>query len=428
MRRTGNGSAWRFAIGVVAVIGVAGCSSAPTSPSAAASAVPSATALAIASPTVIPSATPTPTPAPTPTPTPTPARPLTFVPTGSMQVARMDATATLLQDGTVLIAGGMDLTDFTNTFFASAEIYDPATGKFTDTGSMSAARAEATAVRLPDGRVLIAGGLGCSDPQNCTDVRERWESLKSADIYDPATGKFTRTGSMVDETSAPTAVLLPSGKVLIAAFKPESELYDPAIGQFVRAGKLAGIGGPITATLLRNGKVLVTAEGAAQLYDEASGKFTMTSVAAPPATPPATYGDGTTIERRGPQASTPLPDGRLLLFARGYLETYDPSTGACANAGFVSPGGEWNEPTATLLPDGRVLFAGGALVSEPPGRPISTNDALIYNPASGLVNTISMIAARWGQTATLLPHGSVLLTGGEDGNYKTLASAELFRP
>jgi phage baseplate assembly protein gpV len=385
-------------------IGLAGCAGTPSSPTVP-SALPSVSASAIASPT---STTPTLTPSPSPT-----LRPLSFVATGSMHTAREGATATLLKNGKVLIAGGDDSHDVTNTYYASAEIYDPATGKFTTTGSMTAARAAATAVLLSDGRLLIAGGQGCSDPKHCTNIQSgATEDLVSADIYDPTTGKFTRTGSMTDITQNSAAVLLPDGKVLVVGQANFwGQLYDPATGKFVRTGKVAGFTVPINATLLRDGKVLAIGDGVAQIYDEASGKFTTISLAPP-----------------RPYTATLLPNGRVLLFEGGHLVTCHPAAGTCADAGFISPGGEWVYPRATLLPDGRVLFEGGALVPDQLSGSVSTNTAVLYDPSSRQVSTGSMQVARAGQTATLLLDGSVLITGGEDVIYKPLASAELFKP
>ena len=423
MGRTPARIGLRFAIAVVAVIGVAGCSSTPSSPSATASAVPSTTASAIASPTATSSATPT--------PTPTPARPLSFVATGSMHVAREYATATLLKNGKVLIAGGYSRTDLFDNYYASAEIYDPATGKFSKTGSMTAARGWATAIRLSDGRVLIAGGEGCPDPNHCTKAQEGLsQNLASAEIYDPATGKFTLTGSMTASGRSEAPVLLPDGKVMMPFYGPAAELFDPATGKFTGGGHGVAAGPDDTATLLPNGKVLAT--GAApdpQLYDVATGKFTKVSLVLPPGTPTAKYQDAV-VDRKDVYTATLLKDGRVLLFEDGYLETYDPATGACADAGFISPGGQWDYPMATLLADGRVLFEGGALPSQDPMRPdpVNTNVAVVYDPSNGQVSTGAMHTARAGQTATLLPNGSVLIAGGADANYNAVASAELFKP
>jgi WD40 repeat protein len=413
-------------VSVTAALGLAGCAVTPGSAPATQSATRSSAAPATANPTA--------TLSPTPVLSPTPAPPLSFVATGDMHTARVSATATLLQNGRVLIAGGYSTPDLTWTFYASAEIYDPATGKFTTTGSMSAARANATATLLADGRVLIAGGQGCSNPKHCTNIRsgDIQQDLLSADIYDPATGRFTGTGSMTGAlaTYSTVATLLPDGRVLIAGLDVGlAELYDPTTGKFVRTGKEAPVGSPMTSTLLPNSKVLVTGSSdgldtVAQLYDLASGRFTTISLALPAGAQAPSRG----FDRQPPETATLLKDGRVLLFEGGYTETYDPATGACADAGFISPGDQWDFPTATLLPDGRVLFEGGILGwSATSARP-HTNTAVLLDPTGGPTRTGSTQVARQGQTATLLPDGSVLIAGGQSTDGDPFASAELFKP
>ena len=105
-----------------------------------------------------------------------------FQRTGSLNVARGAFTATLLQNGEVLVAGGGDVN---KNFLASAELYNPSTGKWTFTGSMTTARAGHEAALLPSGKVLVAGGVDASG-----------STLASAELYDPSTGTWTATGSM----------------------------------------------------------------------------------------------------------------------------------------------------------------------------------------------------------------------------------------
>src|ERR1700689_1296657 len=147
----------------------------------------------------------------------------TFVATGSMTTSRYDHTATLLPNGMVLIAGGAPMNFPDADVLATAELYDPATGNFTATGSMTTGRVHHTATLLPDGRVLMAGGT---------------ESL-TAEVYDSSAAVFARTGDMVAKTySGPSAALLRSGKVFVAGY-PTAQIFDSATGNFVATSPYA---------------------------------------------------------------------------------------------------------------------------------------------------------------------------------------------
>ena len=106
-----------------------------------------------------------------------------FRPTGDMSAGRTGHTATLLQSGKVLMAGGdpclFDGFYYENCPLSSAELYDPGTGTFAATGKMSVTRVSHTATLLNNGKVLVAGGHDAS-----------------AELYDPTSGKFAATGSM----------------------------------------------------------------------------------------------------------------------------------------------------------------------------------------------------------------------------------------
>ena len=203
----------------------------------------------------------------------------TFAPTGSMLTSHVIATATLLLDGRVLFVGGWELRDGSvwepyngsnRILSASAELYDPKTGTFARTGSPAQARFYHTATRLVDGRVLIAGGsLGDFADPDAT-------ATATAEIYDPATGKFTPTGSMTTPRWTHSATLLGDGRVLMAGSWSDSsaELYDPAKGTFSRTGSMTNTTSHHVATLLRDGRVLMAGGGdpgsstsLAEIYD-----------------------------------------------------------------------------------------------------------------------------------------------------------------
>lgn len=424
-RKRRSAATFRFALANFLVIAsLAGCASSDVNPRA----TPSA-----------PAGTPNPSQTATPTPSPTPAP--TFVATGSMNVARMDATATLLRNGKVLIAGGSPETgDLAgNTVLASAEIYDPAVGKFTITGSMRTARSNAAAARLPDGRVLIAGGYGCRNTKNCSpnDSTSGLDCIASAELYDPGTGKFTATGSMSAPRCNATATPLPDGRVLVLNGGSEvAELYDPDTGRFSRDGSLRGAyqgssgasmggAGTASATLLSNGKVLVlgpTGGGpTAELFDPATGKSAWLSLRLPPAVAPGPGYFGSY------ESATTLKDGRVLLSILDFLIVYDPNAGTFASSGSISDPGTWIVEPPTLLADGRLLFAGG--FGETAAMEESANSAAgLYDPAQGYRAIAPMPQARAGNTATLLTDGTVLIAGGTSDLGSALASAVLFKP
>ncbi len=343
-------------------------------------------------------------------------RAASFENTGDLSTGRYDHTATLLLDGKVLVVGGIDYpADATTT----AELYDPTTASWAYTATARSIRYLHTATLLPDGRVLVAGGeTGLLD---YTDT---------AEIYDPASETWTETGKMNNYGRlGHTATLLADGKVLVCGgfvLSPYSllplataELYDPATGVWTKIAKMTTARGGATATLLPNGKVLLAGGrdlddqllATAELYDPGTGTWTVT---------------GSMAAARQFHSATLLPDG-MVLVAGGddadgaSCELYNPQDGTWSASGSLNIGR--SRHTATLLPDGAVLVAGGRNTKTQ--SPLAS--AELYRPESGTWTTTgSLNTGRTDHTATLLPDNTVLIAGGYQIVFKALASAELF--
>jgi hypothetical protein len=232
-----------------------------------------------------------------------------------MTTPRAGHAATLLSDGRVLISGGQIESDSGFSTLASAELFDPATGRFSPTGSMTVGRFNHTATVLHNGQVLITGGGGPPGIGNSPSPVSS-PGLASAELYDPTKGTFTATGSMSGARYWHTATLLSNGRVLITGggdgTRPlaSAELYDPATATFASTGSMAAARYLQTATQLANGLVLVAggyADGvgslaSTELYDAQTATFR-----------PA----GSMTETRFEDTATLLNDGRILIVAGG---------------------------------------------------------------------------------------------------------------
>lgn len=322
-----------------------------------------------------------------------------FVSVSRMNRARNFHTATLLPNGKVLVAGGFP----TGT---SAELYDPETDTWTVTGSLREARTFHTATLLPNGKVLVAGG-GQSGGGG--------ERSRSTELYDPATGKWTLAGPMKHARSWPAVTLLPNGNVLVVGGTGDedwgsSELYDPDAGIWktgIWSATSSASCGHRTVTLLPDGKVLGL--GCYELYDPATETWTPTGQPS----------------RLGYLTATLLLNGKVLVAGGVRISTaelYDPESGTWSPTGSLI----WDRDfcKATLLRNGQVLVTGG--FQQGPDRGISS--AELYHPDTGTWTEIPMNGVRFSHSATLLPDGRVLVAGGNDASLRALSTAELYEP
>ena len=291
--------------------------------------------------------------------------------TGSLDQARNGGnTATLLLDGRVLIAGGHS----NAAVVRGAEIYDPATGNWTDAGTLSVGR-DPAATRLADGRVLLSGGIDWyTDSGKIYDLSE---------LFDPVSGKWTATGPLLTARDQHRTALLDDGRVLAvggyamgSVLLASAEVYNPATGLWNATGKLPTPRSWFSLIKLLDGRVLVAGG-----YTGGASKRTYLASA-------ALYNP-----KNGQWSDTrPMKDKR---------------------GGF----------SMTLLPDGQVLVAGGVAES---GWELKT--AELFDPRSETWRVAAPLnVARRNHRTALLPDGSVLVLGGSSfhGN-KYLESCEIF--
>lgn len=299
-------------------------------------------------------------------------------------VARRDPTVALLQDGRVMVVGGVTDSGVTSV----VSIYSPSDGTWIATGSLNEPRLGAEVVPLNEGRVLVVTGSGTFGP------------LATAEVFDPLRGQFSRTGSMSVARSGLVSSKLADGRVLIAGgldaeqnVLKSAEIYDPKAGRFVGTGDLVVARYNHTSTALPSGQVLITGGSSksadlasAEVYDPATGTFRTT---------------GSMQFAREAQNASLLPDGRVLIVSGAYrigrdrgsaievgaAELYDPKLDRFVPAGSMRTP---RQQFAGTLPDGTAIFMGGSTtvatldsieVYRPPAAAVAGDGAFVSAPA-----------------------------------------------
>jgi hypothetical protein len=326
-----------------------------------------------------------------------------FADTGSLQTARRDHTATLLQDGAVLVAGG-----YNGSYLASAELYNPALGTWSNVGNLATARRNHTATFLPDGTVLVVGGRNAG-------------ILSSAQIYDPRTQVWQSTEALATARYQHTATLLPDGTVLVVGGTGVSgdlasaEIYHPDTRSWTAAASLTSARTSHTATFsafLEGGYtgVLVAGGSSGATFPTGSEFYNFTTQAWLPA--------GILTTGRSGHTATLNDQGTIVVAggtgSSGSLASVE--SGVANGTTSTSLTSARSSHTATRLPDGRILFTGG----------LNGGTYLSSAETTG-VTSGSLRFVRASHTATLLTSGKVLIVGGYNGT-SYLSSAELFDP
>jgi Carboxypeptidase regulatory-like domain/Kelch motif/Galactose oxidase, central domain len=357
----------------------------------------------------------------------------TFTNTGSLGEAHQSHVAAYLPNGQVLIAGGRDAN---GVGLSTAELFSPTTGTWSATGNMTYPRSGDAVVTLPSGNVMVIGGT----PNNiCTGAPVG----DSAEIFNPATGAWLLTSSMTEPRNVPAAVLLTNGKVLVAGggnrcggVSISAELYDPATNTWIPTGSMNIARQEPASVLLSDGKVLVAGGSggypfaslsSAEIYDPASGLWTLTG-----SMHDARIWDGDDNES-GTDGLIRLPNGKVLTIG-GYnrpcntgsgctavflssAELFDPATGSWTPTG--SMGSARASHRTTQLATGNVLVIGGF------SGITYLNTAEIYDSLAGAFSPVgNMNETRVAHTATRLADGRVLIAGGISDTIH--ASAEIF--
>ena len=342
--------------------------------------------------------------------------PGTWAYTGSLPVACQFHTATLFSNGQVLVLGGFIGNDGDT---ASADLYDPSTGTWTSGGTLENGIFGHTATLLANGEVLVTGGI----------TETTYKVLKNSQLYNPSTETSSYTGALMSVPRVNhSAVRLPNGEVLIAGgftkitssdISGESptnstDLYNPTTNTMTATGSMnyARVNAPLT--LLPNGEVLIAGGGngdddascTAELFS--NGQWTLTS-------PLAVCGVST-------NTAALLPNGDVLIDAGSASQFYDPSTNVWEP---TLGAADLNVGPLALMANGEVLVAGATPAGAPAGS--GSSAAALYDPSTNeWTPTGSLKQSLSGLTLTPLLNGQVLAGGGELSTKEN--DAELYTP
>jgi len=333
-----------------------------------------------------------------------------WAPTGTLGSPRYSATATVLEDGRVLVASAAPAPSGT------AETFDPGSGMWSDAGS-TAFGGFYVPVLLKSKKVLFAGGKDAA-----TNMPR-----SGADLYDPDTGKWTKTGPMGEARDSAVGALLSDGRVLVAGGYDASgtslssaEIYDPSAGTWSPTGAMSQARYSALAALrLDNGRVLViggipdpmTILTSTELYDPVTH----------------TWSDaGSMAELHYFGVASLLPSGDAVLVVGGQPETggterWEYADPTWKSAGILGVG--LSTPGIALLTSGQVLVAGGSSANVP------LDGTNIYDPSTGWRPGPPMHEARFTFPLAALPDGRALAVGGGIGPYYAATDAcELYCP
>ncbi|MBE0608101.1 MAG: hypothetical protein IH609_01845 [Dehalococcoidia bacterium] len=352
------------------------------------------------------------------TPTPQPPHDV-FEAVGPPSVTRNIHGAALLPDGRVLLAGGNNISG-QPVVHDSIEIFDTLTDQFTDGGRMLTARQAFTPVVLDDGRVLLAGGV--------TETG----ATTAAEIYDPVTRRSEPTGSMAVPRVFYGVATLDDGRVLIigggiGADRVTAEAYDPATGTFAAIGSVPGMTEAEPKAVTVGGRIFVFAGQRDWEFDPAAGEFRQIdapdglTVLAPLPELPTVLPDGLILLTGGvlPQ---PGADPRAPHIAQRSAALFDPQSGDVVWRGSMSV--PRTKHQAVLLDDGRVLIAGGTSDTQ---LGVVYESAEIFDPVTRTFSpAVSMLEPRVWHSMTRLPDGRVLVVG--TGRQPHVSGGDLYYP